>query len=162
MKTLPTLEKYSYVDSNKSKEKKAKKEYQSHCSICGKGLTDERSIKAGFGPVCMANRFSENMKNYKQNMFILGDDMKRKLPDFTMKKHKNVYFFFDEDSCELCPSVTNGIDDIIDNLSIDTSRNTIVTVGTDGMWTEYKNGNFTFLGWSENEAIEFLKEKGKL
>jgi hypothetical protein len=70
----------------------------------------------------------------------------------------NVFVFIDKDDCIDCPSVTNGIDDILDMVSVP-EASIIVTCGSDGMWTRYnKSKGFSFLGWSRDETQKALKK----
>lgn len=49
-----------------------------NCAICGRELTDKKSIKRGFGPVCYKKYLDEKAKDEfeKKQIDLIGDNKK--------------------------------------------------------------------------------------
>ena len=149
------------VDAPKPKVEKPKqkrKEPIGKCSVCGKGLSDPRSVNAGYGPVCMHNHYADGQQDYVSNLFMLEEDNSgRKIASFNLSSlGDNALLITDLDDDENKPSVTNSIDEILRRLQIDKHKIKVVCLGTDKMYSVY-NGTWKFAGWTEDEAIKTLK-----
>jgi hypothetical protein len=144
----------------KTKKRKCKKAVSS-CVVCGKPLSDPRSVAAGYGPVCMHNHYADGQQDYVENLFMLDESLTgRKIASFTVSiLGENTILITDLDDDKDKPSVTNSIDEILLRLNIDKHTRKVVCLGTDGMYSLY-NGTWKFVGWTEEEAIKTLKLRG--
>ena len=147
---------------DKHKREKDKKKPLCRCTVCGKGLSDPRSIAAGYGPVCMHNHYADGQKDYAENLFMLNEDQRsRRIASFTIENiGKNAVLITDLDDDEDKPSVTNSIDEILSRLEIDKHKVKVICLGTDKMYSHY-NGTWKFAGWSKEEAISSLNIRRK-
>ena len=146
------------TEEKKSKHKKRTVQAAAHCAICGKPLTEEKSVRAGIGPICLHKHFSAGQIEYAQNMFMLDSwNGSRKVASYNMRAVSDgIFLFEDRDDDPELPSQTNSIDVILEQLGLDKHENKIVCKGSDGMYALY-DGTWSFLGWTEEEALEALR-----
>jgi len=142
-------------EEEKPIEKKIKKkraEPKSKCVVCGKGLSDPRSVDAGYGPVCMHNHYAIGQENYVGDLFMFDEKFQRRVASFVIDAwDERTILITDLDDDEDKPSVTNSIDEILDRLGVDKHEKRVVCLGSDKMYAMY-NGVWKFLGWTEEEA----------
>jgi len=143
-------------DVPEPKIKKKRKAAVAKCSVCGKGLSDPRSVDAGYGPVCMHNHYATGQEDYVGDLFMLDEKFKRKIASFVLDSwDERTLLITDLDDDEDKPSVTNSIDEILNRLSINKHEKRVVCLGSDKMYAMY-NGVWKFLGWTEDEAKKNL------
>ncbi len=140
------------------KQKRKRAQALGACTVCGKPLSDPRSVAAGYGPVCMHNHYADGQQDYVENLFMLNESLTgRKIASFNISVlGENALLITDLDNDKDKPSVTNSIDEILSRLNLDKHEQKIVCLGTDGMYARY-DGTWKFAGWSEDEAIKTLK-----
>jgi len=82
------------------------------CAICGKQLTDAKSIELGIGPKCLGGIHSANPE-----LIIRMDDMFGGKPDFTYRAVRGVIIITDLNKGGM--AVTEGIESVLGQIKID-------------------------------------------
>ena len=72
------------------------------------------------------------------------------------KLGEDKYLIIDLDDDIEKPSVTNSIDGILEELNLDPKKQTIICLGTDGLYSHYCN-QWIFVGKDIKDAIKFKR-----
>lgn len=117
------------------------------CCICGRPLKNPISVERGIGPECAAKYSLFNFN--KSRKAEMGQPFSR-TPQYSYHfvkiEGQNVAVVIDKSDGTACPSVTNAIEMVSEDLGVDK----IVYRDTDGDW------DF----WSTNDGFRPLGEKG--